>query len=416
MIMLLMLPILGMLWMLFSRHHDAFLRKGLLPFTGLIMIFSWYFSYLEVPGFGKGFLVFDQFSYLMSGLIILVSVFFMVLLIQRYVKEGLRYTHPVALLIFSTVGALLLVSWAHFLILFLAIEILSIPLYALVTGYLDQNRSQEAGLKYFLIGSFASVFLLLGMALYYAGTGMFILSPEVLVAHFSSLSLSLIGLVLILASLLFKLGVVPFQFWIADVYEGAPSPILGWMSNIVKIALVGRFLTPLIVFPGLWDQLLFFVCVLTCVLGNVYALLQVSFKRWIAYSGLAHLGYILFVFLPFLAQSSFVVFMYFSAYVLGNLGLFGALHWLTVSKGIRIKTLSDFKGLFYQFPKMSMVILGSLFSLAGIPPFPGFWAKVMIILPLLFQQNIALLVVAIFSFLIGVYYYLKVALSLFSKD
>jgi len=319
-----------------------------------------------------------------------------------------------ALLLFSAAGAILMGASRNLIVLFLGLEILSLPLYALSALACHSQRSQEAGLKYLLLGAFATAFFVYGVALIYGATGTIDLAA-IAQAPFSPLLG--VGVALLTIGLGFEAALVPFHAWAPDVYEGAPLPVTAFMSVVAK---VGAFAGLLRVFPfalphlaAQWGAVLAAVAIATMVLGNLAALFQTNLKRLLAYSSIAHAGYILIgVVSPGDAGTSSVLY-YLVVYAAMNLGAFGVL-LLLERRGEEADRIEDLEGLVGRAPWAAAVLVLCMVSLAGLPPTAGFIAKLYIFRAALAGHHTALAIVAVLTSVASVYYYLRVAYAALS--
>jgi len=314
-----------------------------------------------------------------------------------------------ALLLLSTTGAMLMAASRNLVVLFLGLEILSFPLFILAAVARRSRRSQEAGLKYLLLGAFATAFFVYGVALFYGATGTFDLSqsPD------ASLSPLLgIGLGLMVIGLAFEAALVPFHAWAPDVYEGAPLPATAFMSVIAKI---GAFAGLLRVFPaGLpqltssWGEMLAAIAIATMIVGNVAALAQTNLKRLLAYSGIAQAGYMLIGVASGGPVGAGAVLYYLPAYTVMNLGAFGVL-LLLERRGEEADRLEDLTGLIHRAPWAAVTLAICMVSLAGLPPTAGFVAKLYLFRAALLDHRVALAVTGVLTSVVSVYYYMRVA-------
>jgi len=320
-----------------------------------------------------------------------------------------------ALLLSAALGALLMAASADLLLLFLGLETLSIPLYVLAAIARGDVRSQEAGMKYFLLGAFSTVFFLYGLALIFGAAGSTSLARVASAAGTGS-PLLLAGIGLVTIGLAFKAAVVPFHAWAPDVYEGAPLPVAAYMSVIAK---VGAFAAMIRVFvlalPGgvvPWGTALAVLSVMTMTLGNVAALLQSNLKRLLAYSSIAHAGFMLTgIIAANRAGTSGVVF-YLLVYTLMTLGAFGVLLGL-VRRGEEADDISDLTGLAWRSPALAGAMTLFMVSLAGLPPTAGFFAKLYVFSAVLDAGYVAVVIVAVLTSVVSAYYYLRVAYTMF---
>ncbi len=353
-----------------------------------------------------------------------ITLLLAVLLAWTYLpNRNLNYGEYYALLLFSVCGGMLMASAQDLIVLFLGLEVLSFALYVLAGFERASERSDEASIKYFLLGAFASAFFLYGVALLYGATGSTNLAAIASVAATGSRSPMILGGVgLILVGMGFKAGVVPFHQWTPDVYEGAPTSATAYMAAGAKIgaftALV-RILAALVPLESAWLLPVQMLAVLTMIFGNLLAMQQRNVKRLLAYSSVAHAGYLL-VALAAMAHkghsvagttafdmaTSAVVF-YLFAYVFMTLGAFGVLVYLS-ARDLDCQTLDDLRGLVRRAPLAAYAMLFFMLSLGGIPPTMGFFGKWMIFLAALKAGEVGLAIVLALTSALAVYYYLKV--------
>jgi NADH-quinone oxidoreductase subunit N len=320
----------------------------------------------------------------------------------------------IVLALLALLGQFVLISGANLLTLYLGLELMALPTYALVAMRHNNEKSVEAAIKYFILGALASGFLLYGMSMLYGVTGSLdlieifrtVADPRVnhLVMAF--------GLVFIVSGLAFKLGVVPFHMWVPDVYQGAPTAVTLMIAAAPKLAafaLLFRLLVnTLLPLMGDWQPMLVILAVLSLVVGNVTAIAQTNMKRMLAYSAIAQMGFVLLGMLSVFDDHAFSASMFYAiTYVLTTLGSFGLLMMLS-RKGHDCETIDDLKGLNKRHPWFAFIGLVMMFSLAGIPPTVGFAAKLGILEALVDGEHTFLAVIAVIASLIGAFYYLRV--------
>jgi NADH-quinone oxidoreductase subunit N len=319
-----------------------------------------------------------------------------------------------ALLLFSAVGAILMGASRNLVVLFLGLEILSFPLYTLSAFATRSRRSQEAGLKYLLLGAFATAFFVYGIALMYGATGTLDLLR---LAQAPFTPLLGVGIALLTIGLGFEAALVPFHAWAPDVYEGAPMPATAFMSVVAKIGAFGGFLRVFpLALPSLaneWGAVLVAVAIATMIWGNVAALLQTNLKRLLAYSGIAHAGYLLIGIASPGPAGTLGVLYYLVVYTVMNLGAFGVL-MLLERRGEEADELEDLAGLSTRAPWAAGILALCMVSLAGLPPTGGFIAKLYLFRAALEGRHTALAIVAVLTSVVSVYYYLRVAVAAFS--
>lgn len=328
------------------------------------------------------------------------------------------------LALFALLGQMVMISGNNFLIIYLGLELMSLSLYALVALRRNHTVSTEAAMKYFILGALASGFMLYGISMLYGATGSLQLHEVVKVAASTTANKTILvfGIVFLVAGLAFKLGVVPFHMWVPDVYQGAPTAVtllLGGAPKLAAFAITFRLLVeglfPLAVD---WQQMLVVLAVLSMAFGNLTAIAQTNLKRMLAYSTISHMGFMLLGLLSgashgntdpvaFAANAYSASMFYSITYVLTTLGTFGVIMLLARS-GFEAENLEDLKGLNKRSPWFALVMLLLMFSLAGIPPLMGFYAKLSVLQAVLAADKVWLAIVAVAFSLIGTFYYLRV--------
>jgi NADH-quinone oxidoreductase subunit N len=318
-----------------------------------------------------------------------------------------------ALVLFSVVGMMIMVSGQNMLTLYVGLELLSLSLYALVALDRDNARATEAAMKYFVLGALASGMLLYGMSMIYGMTGSLNISEinNALMGGENVQSVLILGLVFIVAGLAFKLGAVPFQMWVPDVYEGSPTAITLLISSVPKLAAFAFIIRMLE--QGLhtlavdWQQMLMIMAVLSIVIGNVTAIAQTNLKRMLAYSTISHVGFVLFGLMSASINGYTSALFYIVSYVLMTLAGFGMILLLS-RKGFEAEKLDDLKGLNQRSPWHAFLMLIVMFSMAGVPPTLGFYAKFTVLQAALQAGFLWLVVFAVLMAVIGAFYYLRV--------
>ena len=326
-----------------------------------------------------------------------------------------------ALVLFALMGIMVMISANHFLTLYLGLELLSLSLYALVALDRDSARSTEAAMKYFVLGALASGLLLYGMSMIYGATGTLDISQvaKVIATANPNKIVLTFGLVFLVSGMAFKLGVVPFHMWIPDVYHGAPTAvtlIIGSAPKLAAFAMAMRLLVMgLLDLAVDWQQMLVILAVLSMAVGNLAALAQTNIKRMLAYSTISHMGFMLLGLLAGVVNGNWLnaadaysaAMFYVVVYVLTTLDTFGMVLLLSRA-GFEAENLDDFKGLNARNPWYAFIMLLLMFSLAGVPPMVGFYAKLSVLQPLLAADMTWLAVVAVLFSLIGAFYYLRI--------
>jgi NADH-quinone oxidoreductase subunit N len=311
----------------------------------------------------------------------------------------------------ALLGIFVLVSANSLVTVYLGVELLALSSYALVAFDRDSGVSAEAAMKYFVLGAIASGMLLYGMSLIYGLTGTLDLGEIAARLHPPLNAGVVLGLTFIVVAVAFKLGAVPFHMWLPDVYEGAPTSVTLFISTVPKL---GYFaLTLRLLAQGLsgteseWTQMLAALAVLTIIVGNVVAIVQTNLKRMLAYSAIANVGFILLGFVAGTADGYAAALYYTLQYVLVTLGSFGVI-LLAGARGFEADRLDDYKGLQQRDPLLAATMMVAMFSLAGVPPFIGFWGKLRIIQALWETKHLWLVVLAVTMSVVGAYYYLRV--------
>ncbi|OON66839.1 NADH-quinone oxidoreductase subunit N [Hymenobacter sp. CRA2] len=374
----------------------------------------------------NGMLTFDRYAQVFTAVMALTALLLLPFS-QKYVQEGNpNLAEFYSLLLFSLVGAIMMVSYNNVLILFLGIETLSIAMYVLAGSDKGNLRSNEAALKYFLMGSFATGILLFGIALLYGATGTFDLAQMGVKARALPLAdaamapMLYIGILLMLIGIGFKISAAPFHFWTPDVYEGAPTVFTGFMSTIVKTAgIAGFFKLLMIAFggdtTGFWLPTLTAMLVLTLLIGNVGAVAQQNAKRMLAYSSISHAGYLLLalVSLKSGALSANAIFFYSLAYSIATVAAFAVLKLVLDQRGR--DDYEGLNGLAKTNPLLALAMTVSMLSLAGIPLTGGFFGKFYLFSAAAEQGYIGLVIFAVVMSAIGIYYYLRPIMAMYMR-
>jgi len=367
-------------------------------------------------------MIIDNFSIAFNVSMLIITILIFLFGINYYQRMEHHVAEQYALMIFALTGAFLMTSFSNLIMLFLGIEILSIPLYILAGGKKTSYRSNEASFKYFLLGSFATAFFLFGIALVYGASATFYL-PEIktYIASFNGHlpPMVMLGLLFILIGVAFKVAVAPFHFWSLDVYEGSPTLVTAFMATVVKTAgfaafyrLLGMGLLPL---PAPLEKTLWVMTGLSLLVGNLAALNQSNFKRLLAYSAIVHTGFMMLAMLSQHDSSATVLLYYTFVYSLATVPLFIIfIHMKRASEGL--EELSIFRGLYKQKPWMAVFMTILLMSLAGLPPTAGFLAKYRVFILSISRGYLAISIFAILMAIIGIYYYFYVLREAFSES
>ncbi len=404
-------------------------KKAPLAFLGLLGLATAFISSVIMWREGLSeyafnmMIVTDRFTLFFNALF--VSAAFITLLISvNYIRdEGINYGEFYVLILLATVGMMLMAKANDLLILFLGLETLSVAIYVLV-GFLRTNlKSNESSLKYFLLGAFSSGFLLYGIAFIYGTTGTTKL-PEI--ARFIESTPSLLSNPLLLAAVGFllvgfgfKVALVPFHMWTPDVYEGAPTSVTAFMSVGVKAAafaaFVRVFLSSFESIRADWTMILWILSVATMTLGNIVAISQDNIKRMLAYSSIAHAGYILAAMTVGGDLATTGIIYYLMTYALMNLGAF-AIVILYGKKGEENILISDYAGAGFKYPILSVAMAIFMFSLAGIPPLSGFVAKFYVFGAVIKRGFVWLAIIGVLNCVVATYYYLRVTVIMYMKE
>ncbi len=335
--------------------------------------------------------------------------------LRKDVLEQGRGTEFYLLILSTLLGMYFMISAGDFLMFFLGLELSSLPLAALAAFDIYKKRSAEAGIKFILSAAMASGVSLFGISMIYGVTGS--LYFDEIAAAFSFGGLEVLALVFFFGGLAFKMSLVPFHFWTADVYEGSPIPVTSYLSVVSKGAAV--FILTIILFTvmksmqDVWRDVVYIIAILTMTVGNLFALRQKNMKRFLAFSSIAQAGFLL---LGIIAanQSGMAVVVYFVLiYVFSNLGAFGVVQAISLNTGK--ENIDDYEGLYRTNPKLSLVMLLSLFSLAGIPPVAGFFGKFFLFIAAAGEGYYWLVLIAVINVTIALYYYLLVVRAMFLR-
>ncbi|MER0216655.1 MAG: NADH-quinone oxidoreductase subunit NuoN [Nitrosomonas sp.] len=318
-----------------------------------------------------------------------------------------------SLILFATLGMMVMISASHFLTLYIGLELLSLSLYALVALRRESIVATEAAMKFFVLGALASGFLLYGMSMVYGATGTLHVSQlaQIIQSEASSKEVLVVGLVFIVAGISFKLSAAPFHMWAPDVYQGSPTAVTLFIGSAPKLAAFGFVMRLLVEGMGEmvsdWQGMLVILAVLSMAVGNIAAIAQTNIKRMLAYSTISHMGFLLlgFISADFNGYSSAL--FYVIAYVLMTLGTF-AMIMLLCRNGFEAENIDDFKGLSRRSPWYAFITLMLMLSLAGIPPMIGFYAKFAVLQAVVNAGYVWLAVAAVLFSLIGAFYYLRI--------
>lgn len=403
-------------------EHKAYL--GYLSLIGIVIA-----GFTLMGGWGTTLSAFndsvvqDNFSLFFKGIFLLTAGMTILISDQYFKREECNLGELYPLLLFATVGMMLMASGTDLMTIFLGLEVLSVSLYVLAGLNRANIKSNEAGLEYFLLGAFSTGFLLYGMALTYGATGTTRIAKIAEIAAQNSAvvqnPLFVIGMLLMAVGFSFKIAAAPFHMWTPDVYEGAPTPMTAFMSAGPKAAGFAAFMrVALIAFPALktdWSDLLWVLAVLTMTVGNLIALNQDNIKRMLAYSSIAHAGYALVGFTAGNPEGTTGILFYMLSYAFMNIGAF-AIIILVGKKGEANNNVMDYAGFGTKHPVLALAMAIFLFSLAGMPPTAGFIGKFYLFSGAIKAGYIWLAIIGVLNSAASVYYYLRVLVYMYMKD
>ena len=362
-----------------------------------------------------GMFVVDSFSAYAKVLVLLASAFSIVIARDYLEGQGIaRFEYPV-LIVLATLGMLMMISANDLISLYLGLELQSLSLYVIAAFQRDDTRSSEAGLKYFVLGALASGMLLYGSSLVYGFAGS--TSFDALAAQFQAAAPAapsvglVVGVVFIVAGIAFKIAAVPFHMWTPDAYEGAPTPVTAFFSLAPKVAAFAMFVRVLVgpfgELMAQWQQIIVFLSIASMLLGAFAAINQRNIKRLMAYSSISHVGYALIGLAVGDASGIRGVLIYLAIYVFMNLGTFACI--LSMRRGGRmVEGIDDLAGLSRSHPMMALALAIFMFSMSGIPPLAGFFAKVYIFLAAIQAELYALAVIGVLSSVVAAFYYMRI--------
>ena len=408
------LSVLGMMILVYGvlrkgeqTQTVTMLVLGAFLLTGFLMV-------TRAGGVGfHGQFVVDPFAVLIKALVLVSSAFTLMLALDHNRRQGIaRFEFPV-LVLFATVGAMGMASASNLITLYLSLELLSLCSYVLAAFARDELRSAEAGLKYFVLGALASGLLLYGISLVYgfSGTMDFTGVAHVLMSSGGPSPGMVVGVVFVIVGLAFKVAAAPFHMWTPDVYEGAPTPVTTFLATASKVAAMGLFLRtmaePFGAVLGSWRLILEIISILSMILGALAAIGQTNIKRLMAYSSIGHMGYALIG----LAVGGPVgvrgVLVYMIVYVFMAAGTFGCILAMR-RRGVALERIEDLSGLSRTDPALALAFAVFMFSMAGIPPLSGFFAKLYVFLAAVDAQMWALAVIGVLTSVVSAFYYIRI--------
>jgi proton-translocating NADH-quinone oxidoreductase, chain N len=384
--------------------------------SAVLLVFDWN----QDAAFYSNMLTFDNYAVAFSITLSLTALLWF-LMSKDYFENHTHITDHFALSLFALVGGVFMVSYSNLAMLFLGIEVLSISLYVLAGSSYRNVFSNEASFKYFLMGSFATGFLLFGIALIYGVTASFDLQTiaSVISAGTGDRIVWLYaGIIMLIVGLAFKMSAVPFHFWAPDVYEGSPTVVTTFMATVVKIAAFAGFYrlfsTCFAPVYNEWVDVIQLLTILTLLVGNITAVYQHSVKRLLAYSSVSHAGYLLISLVAMNEISASAILYYVVAYALATITAFAVLH--NVETHQENAVIDSFNGLAKRNPFLAFCMAISMLSLAGIPPLAGFFGKYYIFTVAYESGYIGIVLLAVITSLIGIYYYFRIIIAMYLKS
>lgn len=399
------------------------LHKWLLAFSLVACLFAFI---LNLSGWNlqgsyyNHMITIDPFAIKFTGLLIFETILVFLLCGFYYSNEIEHLADIYSLFIFSLIGGIVMVSYSNLVMFFIGLETLSIPLYVLAASHRTNVLSNEAGMKYFIFGSFQTCLLILGIAFIYGSANSF---DMVVIADFVRLHstdlpiLFKVGVILLLSAFAFKVAAFPFHFWAPDVYQGAPTAVTAFMATVVKTAAMVSLLRLVMgIFSGIheiWFNSLMVFSALTLIVGNITAVYQTSFKRLLAYSGISNAGYLLIAIVALNARSESIILYYSLVYSIATIASFSI--FIAVKEQLGVDELENFKGTYVKNPLLTAALTVSMLSLAGIPPVAGFFAKYYLFVNAWSAGFTWLVLVAIGTSIIGAFYYLRIIGFLYNR-
>ena len=399
---------------LFISDKNRFVTYGLTQITLLICALITVSTAQQNVVYAFSNMVVDDPMSDILKLMLYLTVSVLLVYSREYIQlRGMYRGEFFVLALFAMLGMMIMISANHFLTLYLGLELLSLCLYAMVALQRDSAVATEAAMKYFVLGALASGMLLYGMSMLYGVTGSLNINEVSMAIQqgVENRTVLVFGLVFVVAGLAFKLGAVPFHMWIPDVYQGAPTAVTLFIGSAPKIAAFAFVMRILVQgMQGLlqdWQGMLIIMAVLSMAIGNITAIAQTNLKRMLAYSTISHMGFLLLGFLSGTLGGYSASMFYVLVYVLMSLGTFGMI-MLMSRQGFEAENLDDFKGLNQRSPWYAFLMLLLMFSMAGVPPTVGFYAKLSVLQAALQSGFIWLVVFAVLMSVIGAFYYLRI--------
>ncbi len=409
---------LGILCLVFEIFNA---RKAIVPITivGLLAILGLNISEFDYPSsYYNSMIVVNNFSVAFSSLFIILTIFLVALGHDVYKNHETKISDFIAIKVFLLSGSVAMVSFGNMAMFFLGIEVLSISLYILAASNRLSVKSNEAGMKYFLMGSFASGIILFGICLIYGATGSFNIQEIYDLSQGMGIpQWFYIGLTMIIIGMFFKIAAVPFHFWAPDVYEGAPALSTATMSTLAKVVAVATLYKLVSSLDAnvstMFTNVVAIISVLSMTVGNIMALRQNNVKRMLAFSGISHAGFMLMTLLN-IANSQGSLLYYTCAYALAGIASFAVIIFVTRNKDN--EDILNFNGLGKTNPLMAGILTASLLSMAGIPIFAGFFAKFMLFSNTIESGYLLVVIAAVINSIISVGYYFKLILAMYTRE
>ena len=409
---------LGVLTLIFEIFN---LRKAIVPITiiGLLAVLGLNISeFGSTEGYYNNMIVVSKFSSVFTSLFIVLTIFLVTLSHNFYEKHQSKLSDFIAIKIFLLSGAVVMVSFGNLSMYFLGIEVLSISLYILAASSRLNIKSNEAGMKYFLMGSFASAIILFGICLIYGAMGSFDIAEIYDWSRSAELPVWFpIGIAMVTIGMLFKIAAVPFHFWAPDVYEGSPALTTATMSTLAKVVAMATLYKLLYgmnadISPE-FQLLIVIISIASMTVGNIMALKQANVKRMLAFSGISHAGFMLMALLSISSSASSLLY-YASAYSLAGIAAFSVI--LYVCKNRDNEDIVNFHGLGKTNSLLAAILTGALLSMAGIPIFSGFFAKLVLFNQTIQAGYLVVVIAAVVNSIISVGYYFKLILAMYTKE
>ncbi len=392
------------------KFATYYLTQVILVVVGLLIVFS--FTTEEIITFHGSFIR-DSFADILKIFIIIISLA-VFLFSKEYLIQKQFFSGEFFILgLFGVLGMFVMVSAHNFITMYLGLEIMSLALYTMIAMRKDHRESLEAAMKYFILGALATGMLLYGFSMVYGATGtiQFDVMAQVIAEGNVDQTVLAFGLVFVVIGLAFKLGAVPFHMWVPDVYHGSPTAVTLYLATAAKIAAFAMTYRILVdALPGVvedWQPLLIMLSVLSLLVGSVVAIAQDNIKRMLAYSGIGHVGFIMLGFIAANPDGYSAAMFYTLVYAITGVAAFGMIVVLAVGKK-EFDKIADFKGLNATNPWLALMMVFVMFSMAGIPPFIGFYSKILVIEEVINAGFLWLAVFAVVTAVISAYYYLQV--------